>query len=99
MAEGHVRAVRELVHEEPVAHEQRRDHAAGRDAERLHEQCLDHEIDQDRPGQRLDVVPHTCQQRALRRAAAALPRLRDDAIDKLVGGLACYLDVLPLTQI
>jgi type II secretory ATPase GspE/PulE/Tfp pilus assembly ATPase PilB-like protein len=25
-----------------------------------------------------------------------LPRLRDDAIDKLVAGLACFADVVPL---
>ena len=48
--ERDVRSIHKLVDEEPIAHEQRRDHAARWYPERLHEQSLDHEVDQDGAG-------------------------------------------------
>ena len=57
MRKRQVWPVHELVHEEPVRHEQRRDHAARWNPKGLHQERLDHEIDQDRARERLDVLP------------------------------------------
>ena len=63
--ERHVRAVDELVHEQPVADEQRGDHAPRRDAVRLDEERAQHEEDRDRPGERLERLPVPAHPRAL----------------------------------
>ncbi len=55
--ERDVRAVDELVDEEPVADEQRRHHAPRGDAERLDEEGADDEEDQQRAAERLHRLP------------------------------------------
>jgi hypothetical protein len=58
LREGDVIAVEELVHEDVVADQQRVFHGAGRDLERLDDQGPDDEGDQQRDGERLDVLAY-----------------------------------------
>src|SRR5512143_2131451 len=71
------RTVRELVDEQPIAHEQRRNHAPRRNAKRLDEQRLDEQVNENRAGERLEVLPQPSTE-WLRRLLAGTARLRDD---------------------
>ena len=64
VGEGYVRTIHRLVHEQPVANEQRWDHRTRRDAIGRDEKGVDDEVDQYRAGERLDVLPQGVEERA-----------------------------------
>src|SRR5690349_22730419 len=81
VCEWNRRPVDELVDEQPVPDEQRRDHRPRRNAIRLDEQGADHEIDQDRAENALEGLPRRAAAGATRRTWRLVPsRLRDDVL-------------------
>ena len=72
VGEWDVRAVDRLVDEEPVSDQQRRDHAAGRNAIRLDDERPEYEEDRQRPENRFEILPHVSQPGALRNGARLL---------------------------
>src|SRR5690349_19817063 len=72
------RPVGELVHEQPVTDEERRDHRAGGNAERLDEKRLHDEVDRDRAGEGFEVFPEPAAER-LRGFLSPAPRGGDGA--------------------
>jgi hypothetical protein len=92
-----VRAVDQLVDEQPVAHEQRWDHAAGRDSVRFYYEGAEKDEEKKGAQQRLEILPEPTQRGPLRKGARLLsaPLARRDSQCALLEVLVdepCHLE-------